>query len=241
MTSFLLKLIAAASMLLDHMGLILFPKQEIFRILGRLACPLYAFCVAEGFRHTRSRLKYFLRIFVLGVLCQIVYTIVEKEIYLGILLTFSLSIILMAALECVKTALREEESALAKGLGRLLGCRIGPAADRAISTAVFCAGILGVFLLTGFVEVDYGFFGVMLPVCASLFEEREQRLVMFSACLLALAITMTGEFSVQYWSLLAVPLLALYNGKPGKLRMKYFFYVFYPLHFVILYGISMLR
>ena len=241
MSSFIIKLIAAASMLLDHTGIILFPGKEIFRILGRLACPLYAFCIAEGFRYTRSRVRYFLRIFILGVLCQIVYTVVEREFYLGILLTFSLSILLMAALECVKTALRGEKSALAKGLGHLLGCEIGPAADRTISTAVFCAGVLGVFLLTGFVEVDYGFFGVMLPVCASLFEEREQRLVMFSACLLALAITLTGEFPIQYWSLLAVPLLALYNGKPGKYRMKYFFYVFYPLHFVILYGISMLR
>ena len=63
---------------------------------------------------------------------------------------------------------------------------------------------------------------------------------MFSACLLSLAIAEVG-WPIQYWSLLAVPLLVLYNGKPGRVRMKYFFYIFYPLHLVILYGISMLR
>ena len=240
MTSFVLKLIAALSMLLDHAGLILFPGREIFRVLGRLACPIYAFCIAEGFRHTRNRLRYFLRIFVLGLLCQIVYTVVDHELYLGILITFSLSILLMAALDGVKTALRGEKSALAGALERLLGRELSPAADRALSTGVFCAGVLGVFLLTTFVTVDYGFFGVMLPVCASLFEERGQRLVMFTACLLALSITMTDDFTVQYWSLAAVPLLALYNGKPGRVRMKYFFYIFYPLHLAVLYGISML-
>ncbi|MBQ3815783.1 MAG: hypothetical protein II836_06980 [Clostridia bacterium] len=240
MSSFILKLIAAASMLLDHMGILFFPGRDIFRILGRLAFPLFAFCIAEGFRYTRSRWKYFLRIFVLGFLCQVVYTIAERDFYLGILITFSLSIALMAALDCVKTALRGEKSALAKGLGKLLGGEIGEAADRAVTTAVFLAGCFGVFWLTTVVKVDYGFFGVMLPVCCSLFEERPQRLVMFSACLLSLAIAEVG-WPIQYWSLLAVPLLVLYNGKPGRVRMKYFFYIFYPLHLVILYGISMLR
>ena len=145
MSSFILKLIAAASMLLDHMGILFFPGRDIFRILGRLAFALFAFCIAEGFRYTRSRWKYFLRIFVLGFLCQVVYTIAERDFYLGILITFSLSIALMAALDCVKTALRGEKSALAKGLGKLLGGEIGEAADRAVTTAVFLAGCFGVF------------------------------------------------------------------------------------------------
>ena len=91
-----------------------------------------------------------------------------------------------------------------------------------------------------YVKVDYGFFGVMLPVFANMFREPGQRLVLFTACLLALCIDMTDTFAVQYWSLLTVPMLALYNGKPGKYRMKWFFYIFYPVHLVLLYGISMI-
>ena len=241
MSSFVLKLIAAVSMLLDHAGILLFSGKEIFRILGRLAFPLYAYCLAEGFRYTRSRLKYFLRVFILGVLCQIVYTVAEREIYLGILITFSISIVLMALVDSLKTALRGERSAVARIAARAAGRELSNDADRILCTVLVCAGIIGAFLLTTVVTVDYGFFGIMLPVCTSFFEERGQRLVMFSACLLALAIEVTAEFPVQYWSLLSVPLIAAYNGKPGLVRMKYFFYIFYPAHMAILYGISLLR
>ena len=93
MSIFWIKIIASISMLLDHTGMILFPGELWLRILGRIGLPLYALCIAEGFRHTRSRGKYFLRIFILGVLCQIVYDFVSKETYLGILITFSLSLV----------------------------------------------------------------------------------------------------------------------------------------------------
>jgi tetratricopeptide (TPR) repeat protein len=88
-------------MLLDHTGMILFPDVLWLRILGRVALPLYALCIAEGFRHTRSRGKYFLRIFILGVLCQIVYDFVSTDVYLGILITFSLSIVLLTLIDAL--------------------------------------------------------------------------------------------------------------------------------------------
>ena len=241
MSSFVLKIIAAVSMFIDHTGLLLFPKYPIFRIIGRLAFPIYAYCIAEGFRYTHSRMRYFLRIFGLGLICQIVYTIADHELYLGVLITFSFSIIVMAAMECVKSAVRGEKSALAGMTERLTGHELSNQADRMLSTTVCCTIIILLFLLTTRVTVDYGFFGIMLPVCANLFEEKGQRLVMFSACLLALCIDVTPSFAVQYWSLLTIPLIAAYNGEPGKYRMKYFFYIFYPAHLVLLYGISMLR
>ena len=58
MTAFVLKLIAAASMLTDHAGLILFHKKKWMRIVGRLAFPLFAFLITEGFQHTRNRRRY---------------------------------------------------------------------------------------------------------------------------------------------------------------------------------------
>ncbi len=240
MSSFVLKLIAAVTMFIDHMGLILFPDVEIFRIIGRLAFPLYAFCIAEGFHYTKSRLRYFLQIFILGLLCQIVYQVVESTVYLGILIAFSLSILLMACTEQVREAFSGRKSVIAKGL-ESLGCtELSPTADRILTLLLLLLAGGAVFLLTVLVRVDYGFFGILLPVFTNLFRDKKKRLVLFSACLLALCIDLTGTFSIQYFSLFAVLLLALYNGKRGKYRFKYFFYIFYPAHLAFLYGLSMI-
>lgn len=240
MSSFILKIIAAVTMFIDHAGLLLFPGQDIFRIIGRLSFPIYAYCIAEGFRYTKNRRNYFLRIFILGLLCQIVYTIVDRELYLGILLTFSFSIIVMFFTECVRVSHQGQQSSLAKWLERFTKNPLSNTADRTISSIAACIMIAAVFILTMYVDVDYGFFGVMLPVFTNLFREKGKRFVMFCACLLALCIDLTSVFPLQYWSLLTIPLIALYNGKPGKYRMKYFFYIFYPAHMVLLYALSMI-
>ena len=56
----ILKIIAAISMFIDHMGFIFFPNITVFRIVGRIALPIYAFMIAEGCRYTRNKIKYFL-------------------------------------------------------------------------------------------------------------------------------------------------------------------------------------
>lgn len=232
MTSFVLKLIAAVSMLLDHTGLILFPYMTVLRILGRLAFPLYAWCIAEGFRYTHNRRKYFLQIFLLGAACQIVYYIVDRTWYLGILITFSCSILLMEAVDLVRRSFTGQPA----GAFPSLPARSG----RTISVIILVCGIAAAVCLTTFVEVDYGLFGILLPVCASLFSDKKRRLICFSACLLAVAFAARSSMPIQFWSLLTIPLLILYNGKPGRIRMKMFFYIFYPAHLALLYGIKML-
>ena len=241
MSSFVLKLIAAVTMFIDHAGLLLFPDLEIMRIIGRLAFPIYAYCIAEGFRYTKNRKLYFLRVFILGLICQIVYTVVDRLLYLGILIVFSLSILLMACADSFKQALRGQPSAVGQHLARLLHVESIPTAnERVITGCLLGAGIFASLLLCLTVDVDYGFFGILLPVFTSVFEDRPRRLVMFTATLLALSIDLTsGGFIYQFWCLLAVPLLAMYNGKPGKYRMKYFFYIFYPAHLVFLYALDM--
>lgn len=224
MTAFVLKLIAAVSMLLDHAGLILFPKIGVLRILGRLAFPLYAWCIAEGFRYTRNRRRYFLRIFLLGAACQIVYYIVDRTWYLGILLTFSASIALMAAVDFVHRSFAED----------------APRQTRVLSVSMMVLALAAALILTSFVTVDYGFFGILLPVFTNLFPDKKRRLACFSLGLLVVCIASLSSFPIQFWSLCAIPLLALYNGKPGRIRMKAFFYIFYPAHLALLYGIGML-
>lgn len=241
MSSFVLKLIAAVTMFIDHAGLLLFPDLEIMRIIGRLAFPIYAYCIAEGFRYTKNRKLYFLRVFILGLVCQIVYTIVDRQLYLGILIVFSLSILLMACADSFKQAMRGNPSTIGQRLAKLLRVETIPNTNERVITGCICAAaIFASLLLCLTVDVDYGFFGILLPVFTSVFEDRPRRLVMFTATLLALSIDLTsGGFIYQFWCLLAVPILAMYNGRPGKYRMKYFFYIFYPAHLVFLYALDM--
>ncbi len=241
MSQFVLKIIAAVTMLIDHAGLILFPRYEIFRIIGRLAFPIYAYCIAEGFFHTRNRLKYFMRIFSLGIICQIVYTVVEREFYLGILITFSFSIVIMYFTECLRVTLRGSGSCLSPAIRKLVKKPISHELDRAFSASCLALTVIAAFILCIFVRVDYGFFGIMLPVFTNLFPDKPRRFLMFSSALIALCIfTVYSGSPLQLWSLFALPIIAMYNGKSGKYRMKYFFYIFYPLHLVVLYGISII-
>ena len=242
MSSFVLKIIAAVTMFIDHAGLLLFPEWDFMRIIGRLAFPIYAFCIAEGFRHTKNRKLYFLRVFLLGLVCQIVYTVVDRQLYLGILIVFSLSILLMACADSFKKSLRGEVSEINRTVTKLLRREnvLSPASDKILSSGILLTFTAALLLLCMTIDVDYGFFGILLPVFTSVFEDRPRRLVMFTATLLALSIDLTaGGFIHQFWCLLAVPLLAVYNGKPGKYRMKYFFYIFYPAHLVFLYALDM--
>lgn len=220
-----IKIIAALTMLIDHAGLILFPGQYCMRIVGRIAFPLFAYCIAEGYRYTRHRLRYFLQIFLLGVGCQIVYYIAERDWYLGILLTFSFSIGLMELARRFKAAFQAENKKAVWLWGLAL-----------------LAAILAVWGFTTVVTVDYGFIGILLPFIAYLPEEVGLRKGLFIAGILALAVDqyLPNGYVGQFFGLLAVPFLCAYNGKPGRHRMKWFFYIFYPAHLAILYGIAVL-
>ena len=65
-----LKLFAMACMLCDHVGAVFFPGLTWTRIVGRLAFPIFAFEIAEGFALTRDRGKYILRMFLFGILAE---------------------------------------------------------------------------------------------------------------------------------------------------------------------------
>ena len=71
----LLKLIALVFMLIDHSGKVLFNNCTEMRILGRIAFPIYVWCMIVGFWRTRSVLKYLLRIFLVGAISQPLYVL----------------------------------------------------------------------------------------------------------------------------------------------------------------------
>ena len=209
-----LKILAMIAMTCDHVGLQLLPQLGFLRIIGRLALPIYAYMVAEGCRYTRDRKKYLLRMAALALACQIVYFVAMGSLYQCILVTFSLSICLIC---------------LADGLGQTGG------------RWKFC-GMLGmVFFLcvvlpdiwrgTDF-YIDYGLMGVLLPLLIYVGSIKGLTLG-----LVLLALVYGGN---QWFALLAVPLLMLYNGQRGKAKIGKLFYWYYPVHLVAIYGLSLL-
>ena len=212
MTGNALKIIAAAAMLLDHVGLMFFPTNALLRIIGRLAFPIFAFMIAEGCKYTRSRLRYFLQLFGLALGCQIVYFITDGSMYLSVLFTFSLAVLTIFALQY---------------------CKAKPSA---LTILLFVTAVAAVYLLNQVLEIDYGFFGCMLPVFVAAFQNTRFDKPLLNVAMLALGLVLLwlalGGF--QLYALAAVPLLLCYSGHRGKTKMKYFFYIFYPVHLALL-------
>ena len=71
----LLKIIAMVTMLIDHCGKMLFPQYRIMRVIGRIAFPIYAYCIAAGCVYTRNPLRYFKRIVLLALISQPFYAV----------------------------------------------------------------------------------------------------------------------------------------------------------------------
>ena len=90
--------------------------------------------------------------------------------------------------------------------------------------------------LPGDFRIDYDMLGVMLPVMIWVGRNKWQSLGM---CAFGL-ILMGMENSIQMYAVLALIPLAMYNGQRGKHNMKGFFYWYYPVHLVAIYGIAYL-
>ena len=83
----LLKLIALVFMFIDHSGKVLFNNCPEMRILGRIAFPVYVWCMIVGFSRTRSVPRYLLRIFLIGLISQPLYVFaLDGEGDLGVIL-----------------------------------------------------------------------------------------------------------------------------------------------------------
>ena len=217
-----LKLIALVCMTADHIGLLLYPHLHILRIIGRVAFPIFAYMIAEGCRYTSNRLRYFIIIFLLGAAMQAFFWITRRSVYQHVLITFSMSIVLIISIQNAKKR---------GGVWIVLSCLVF------LAEAALCLFPEKLLPWRSF-AIDYGLCGVLLPVLIYAGRDRTEKLLAAAAGLLALSLSMS---SLQWWCLLSLPLLALYSGERGRLRLKYLFYIYYPLHLIVLEGIRLLR
>lgn len=224
-----LKGIAAALMLTDHVGAILLPEVLALRCVGRLAFPIFAFFIAEGYAHTRDFGRYFRRLAIFAVVSEIPFNLEDGAVFdparQNVLWTFCLALLTLRGLE---TLGRE------RGFGRWAGCGL-------VLAAGFAAGEL--------LRTDYGGWGVvtvaLLYLCRS-GKYAKLWLLLAMAAVNGLgmgSLTMTvfgGEIPIQIFAVAALPVIWLYNGQAGPRSLRRAFYVFYPAHLLVLEGIRTL-
>jgi len=219
LTGNMLKIIALITMTIDHIGMILFPTNMILRIIGRMAFPIYGYMIAEGCRYTKNRPKYLFSILSVGIICQIAYLVAMGSVYQCIMITFSMSLAVIYTFDLA--AQKRVPWPLAVGV--------------VILSFVICEIVPSFVPESCDFAVDYGFCGVIYPFLIYIAQSKRTKLFM---ALVGLILVSMSRPVIQIFSLLALIPLALYSGERGKLKLKYLFYVYYPVHLAIIYLIS---
>lgn len=216
MTSFVLKIIAVISMLIDHSGYIIFNGFSFMNYIGRLSFPIFAFLITEGYTHTSNLKKYFNRLIVFAFISQIPYMLLFNNNTLNILFTLTLGLF----------AITKYDKFENKFLGLLF--------------VILCS------ILSELLHFDYGWFGITIIFIFYVFKTQKIYMNMFFCF-----ITFINYFfyfvktlSIEYlliilFCCLSLVPINLYNEKKGK-NIKYFLYIFYPLHLIALYIINMI-
>ncbi|MFW6382292.1 MAG: TraX family protein [Bacillota bacterium] len=208
MSSFQLKMVAITTMLIDHIGVIIFPDLIILRIIGRLAFPLFAFLITEGYHHTSNFNKYLARLALLALISQYPFWL-AFGFDSGLNIFFTLVLGLLAI-------------ALSDKFGNIIP---------AILLAVL-ADIIG---------ADYRFFGVFLIYLIHHFRYNYKYLLisvtgLYGFFYLFIGLMVPGNsifYYIQFFALISFILIKFYSGEQGP-KLKYFFYLFYPVHLLIL-------
>ncbi len=195
--------------------------------------PLFAFFIGEGCLHTRDRKKYFLRLFVLALICQVVYigesiiTGSGNGFYFNILFTFSFSIILCG------TYIRAKKEGNFKWWFIFVLTAVG------FLSMDFLFDRISASFAGANIRFDYGFEGVLLPLFAVMNEGKRKKLICFAAGLFYFSLSLYGFFTPYFiFAMIPLFLLCFYNGQGGGRNLKYFFYLFYPIHLLMIYGVN---
>lgn len=247
MTQFTLKIIAMAAMLCDHLAKVVLTTGvlrpvigiqadrwliTVLTVVGRIAFPIFAWFTAEACRKTRSMPKYLLRLLIFGVLSEIPFQLCFwKAGDMGLRLgchNVLFTLLLGAAAICAGQRLEHD------GTARWIA---------------WLAPSVAAVLLGWVLKTDYNAWGAALIIMLYLLPEKKQQLLLLG-CWITIFIliwhgwngrTLTwlsknGYGLLMQWlgGMLAVPLLACYQGQRGR-KYRWLFYGFYPVHLAILY------
>lgn len=214
----MLKIIAYATMVLDHIGAVFLPWDGL-RIIGRISFPIFCFLLAEGAEHTRNPGRYALRLLLIAALAELPYDILfhggvswQNQ---SVMLTLLIGLLTLRGMMKWKTW----------------------------KLPIVCAG----YLLAELLGSDYGGTGVLLICLFAFTEKLSQRGLLRTAGMVCLFLLMNSysvsvfglSIPVQLFGAAAMLPISCYTGLTGKRRgwVKWGFYLFYPAHLAILLAV----
>lgn len=231
----LLKLIAMIAMLCDHAGKMLFPQYPVMRIIGRLAFPIYAYCIAVGCVYTKNPLRYLQRIVALALISQPLYAVSmghsSQSMYA---VSFAEQPLRSALNFYMQSWTRKPSILLALALGVILIWTIRE--RRLVLSIALC-----IFIWHFQNKLDYGWRGIALMLLFYAFSSRWWLSLPFVlAFMLWWGMSGSGynlfgiSFSMQAFAMLSLPLIYIHTHSGVRLP-KWLFYAFYPAHLALIY------
>lgn len=244
-TSFVLKIVAIISMLIDHTTEALYniiPGEwwglyDMGRIIGRTAFPLFCFMIVEGNYHTRNKWRYLGSLVLLAIISELPFDALFSRTdfrfeysYQNVFFTLALGLFTIILVDGVNEKIK----------------------NIILSIILQIIIILPVMLAGLEISSDYGVFGLILILAIYYFEKIQAVLVKinrkfeaerikFMLAGIAVLIWLVGYDSfiggiIETFGFPAVILIMHYNGKRGEYKIpKYVFYLFYPMHLILLY------
>lgn len=245
-SGFTLKMIAVITMLIDHTAVALlsgtwteksfgdplYAFYFVLRLIGRFAFPIFCFLLVEGFFHTRSRLKYAIRLAVFAIVSELPFDLALSESSMSVrdrLLNFGSQNVFFTLLIGFLVIWSIEW-----WMSPWLKQKKAPKSFSEISK--FFLPILG-FILVGAlaafaVKCDYSLGGVVAIVFIYFAHgERHPGMNMVRS---GLILAITGSAYTELIVPAGFPLTEFYSGQRGR-NWKWFFYVFYPAHLLLLF------
>jgi hypothetical protein len=217
MTSFKLKIFALVTMLTDHVGWMIFPEISILRDIGRLSFPIFAFLIAEGSIKTSNINSYLNRLIIFGFISQIPYSI-SGYLVTGNIYTLNIFFTLAGGLLLIKLIQQRKYF-------------------------LFSISFILFTIFDFFAHYDYGVYGLLLILFSYLLIKNQiwGTLAIIALTILESLLIPLGQFSIsqiefrnQIFAILSLVPILLYKGEQGTKISKWYFYVFYPLHLLIL-------
>lgn len=212
-----IKYLAIIAMLCDHIAMIFLNPNSasyiILRTFGRITGPLMCYFLVEGFKYTSSKQKYLKRLLIFALISQIPFMLATKNWFkLNMIFTLFLCACILIILNTVEDKMQ-----------KILLCAI------LTTISIFC---------------DWGLFAPLMVIAFYVFSDSIlcQILAYYLITIVAAYGNILEGDYISLGMILVVPLILLYNKKPGRKNKfnKWFFYCFYPAHLLILSIINLI-